>query len=745
MATHDLNPSEARVTRPSIAVALCTRNREKSLLETLESIWRQRRLPDELIVVDDGELPESLRGEIAARCGVLGIQWRYHKSLRPGLTISRNEAADIAESDVLQYLDDDVTCDEGFLEEVARLFEDQAVGGVTANVIEPTFASRSARIYLAGYALAGWWRVRPRVTPPGPRPAILRDPEYARPARWLSGAAMALRRDIVRAHRFDESLADYALGEDREMGYRLAGHCWLVESPRATLIHRRDGERHTNPRRLGSMTAYNYLYILSKTCALRAVDRALIAWSFLVLAAMHVLWGIRPGGRAHFAELRGMVDGLAAWWRQAQSKAKQAPESLETDGGIVTKPMSTVSPRNDMDRPTRVLFVTTTLDPGGAELMLMSLLEHIDRRVVEPSVLCLKDGGKLAPRCREQGIQVFENVLRFKTDAAVLLRIHRILVEHAVDVVVVAHSGGDRMFWSTLAARTLDVPVVVWSHWFPTADDKHFEPMNRALYRWIDAYVALGERHRLALIRHAHVPAGRIQVIPNAIDLSRFESLPSRETMRHKLRLEEHHIAVVLIANMRREKRHDVFIAAAARLARSDPRLRFLIVGDGPDRDAVQAAAAASGLDHETLRLLGPRDDVLDILRGVDISCLCSDIECFSMSMLEAAAAGCAFIGPAVGAMPEFLEHDRTGLAIRPADVASLADAIAGLAENADLRRRLADAALDRVRQSFGIDNMVGAFTCLFASLRTDRASRSHPAGRGISRQSVNRATVESQ
>ncbi len=742
MTAHDLHSVRAGSARPSLAVVICTRNREQSLLETLESIWRQRRLPDELIVVDDGDLSDQVRDAIARKCHDFGIQWKYHRSERPGLTISRNEAADIAESDVLQYLDDDVTCDAGFLEEIGRLFEDPAVGGVTGNVAEPMFESRSAHIYLACYKLAGWWRVRPRVTPEGPRPAVLNDPKFAMPARWLSGAAMALRRDIVRAHRFDESLADYALGEDREMGYRLAGHCWLVEARRARIIHRRDGERHTGSRRLGYMTSYNYLYILNKTCSLRSADWLLIAWSFAVLAAMHLLWGVRPGGRAHFAELRGMSDGVIAWWRQGRTRARQNTVSNESDCGISTSSQVTPAVVNETSRPMRVMFVTTTLEPGGAELMLMSLLEHIDRRLVEPSVLCLKDGGKLAPRCREMGVRIFEDVLRFKTDAAVLLRMHRIFVENAVDVIVVAHSGGDRMFWSTLAARTLDIPVVVWSHWFPTAGDKHFELANRALYRWIDAYVALGDPHRRALVRHAHVPAGRICVIPNAVDLSRFESLLSREDVRRKLRLEDDHIAVALIANMRREKRHDVFISAAAKLARTDARLRFLIVGDGPDRDRVQASAAASGLDHETLRLLGPREDVLDILCGADISCLCSEIECFSMSMLEAAAAGCAFIGPAVGAMPQFLEHRRTGLAIRPADVPSLTDAIAALADDADLRRRLADAAKRKVRESFGMDSMVGAFVRLFASLkggRTGPTSSLHP---GDSRQCVDDVTI---
>jgi glycosyltransferase involved in cell wall biosynthesis len=285
------------------------------------------------------------------------------------------------------------------------------------------------------------------------------------------------------------------------------------------------------------------------------------------------------------------------------------------------------------------------------------------------------------------------------------------------------------MFWTTIAAHTLELPVVVWSHWFPLPRDGHFEAANRALYRWVDAFVALGHRHRLALIRNAHVPAGRIVVIRNAIDVERFARGHSREEARRRLRLEAHHVAVGLIANMRPEKRHDVFIEAARRLAADNPDYRFLVIGDGPHRDAVQAAAAASGMDHEVLRLLGAREDVAELLPGIDISCLCSEVECFSVTMLEAAVAGCAFIGPDVGSLPEHLEHGVTGLVIKPADVGSLADSIQQLGSDPDLRRRLVAAAQDRVVKDFTVGKMVRSFVDLFASL--SRRGKRPPAVRG--------------
>ncbi len=754
---------------PTIAVVICTRDRPLALAETLESIWRQTRLPDELVVIDDGRLADDVQDGLAEQCRRRGIVWRYERSRSRGLTAARNQAADMAASDVLQYLDDDVTCSPGFLAEVGRVMADPRVGGATAVVEEPTFSGRTSRLYQFGYCVAGWWRASPRARPPGPRPSVLGRPAVAVRARWLSGAAMALRRDVVREHRFDEGLTEYALGEDREMSYRLAPHCWLVEARRARVVHRRDVTQRTDARRLGYMTSFNYLRILRKTCRLGAGDWVVICWGLAVLAVMHAVWSLGRSRRAHLGELRGMLDGLVAalrlrgggvpardcyWGRFGlipvghggptlqEAPARRRCHSDEPPAGrrchslgmrsevdgrrglaepaaglpadIWTPPLTIEATSRDALRDVRVLFVTNRLEAGGAERMLLSLVEYLRRFGIRSFVGCLKDAGPLAGSCRGLGIPVFDGLLRLKTDVGVLVRMRRIVAENRINVIVAAHSGGDRMFWSTLAGRLSGVPVVVWSHWFPSPGAAHFERANRMLYRQVGAYVALGEAQRLAMIRHEHVPAGRIAVVHNGIEPGPF-AVVSRADARRSLDLDERHVAVAIIANLRREKRHDVFIEAARRLAAGNDALRFFVIGDGPERRVVETLVAASGLDDETMRLMGTREDVAALLPGIDICCLCSETECFSLTMLEASAAGCAFIGPAVGCMTEFLDHRRTGLVIRPADVDSLADAIMELVADEALRNRLARAARERVIGEYGVRDMAGRFSGLLA------------------------------
>jgi glycosyltransferase involved in cell wall biosynthesis len=533
---------------------------------------------------------------------------------------------------------------------------------------------------------------------------------------------MALRREVVLRERFDEELTAHALGEDREMGYRLAPRYWLLEARQARVIHRREGTSRADSRALGFMTGFNTLRILERTCRLGAGDWLIIGWGFAVLGMMHLIWSLGPSRRAHLAELRGMIGGAVAALRARRQFLRTQPQQ----GPIRIAHAGTGAVGVKADRRmTRVLFVTNRLEPGGAEQMLVSLVARLPGHDVQPHIACLKkDAGPLARRCRALGIPVFDGLLRFKADVAVLARLGRILLRRRIDVVVAAHSGGDRMFWSTLAGRMFGVKVVVWSHWFPAPNERHLERANRALVRCVDAFVALGRRHRSALVRHEGVPAGRIRVIPNAVKLDTFRRAPSRAEARRRLGLGEHDLAIAIIANLRSEKRHDVFIRAARLLAGRLPEARFLIIGDGPQHRAVRAAVEACGLDPEVLRMIGPRPDVAELLPGLDVCCLCSERECFSVTMLEAAAAGCAFIGPDCGSIPEFVEHRRTGLLIRPADVRSLTDALEALATDADLRRRLAAAARERVFREYGIDRTAHAFANLFQSLRPGRFPR---------------------
>ena len=372
--------------------------------------------------------------------------------------------------------------------------------------------------------------------------------------------------------------------------------------------------------------------------------------------------------------------------------------------------------------------MTNRLVTGGAERMLITLARSLDRRQVTPVVACLKEPGELAPELQEAGVVVHADLLRHRADVFAIDRLVRLFRQERIDVVCAVGSGGDRMFWSVLAARQAGSACIVWSHVYPTRAHPGFERANRALYRSVDRFVALGARHRQALVWLENVPAGRVDVIRNGIDVDAYDRPDLRDEARRRLGLDDDEaVAVAILANLRPEKRHDVFIKAARRLAHRYPQAVFYVIGTGPEEASVLEWAARSGIPSRQLRLLGQRDDVQVLMQGLDIVCLCSEWqECLSIVMLEAMAAGRAFVGPAIGSLDEALVDGQTGRLVRPADPDSLERVLAELIADPAQRSALGQRARAKVLAEFRTEHMARAFEGLVASL-----GRTRCGGRG--------------
>jgi glycosyltransferase involved in cell wall biosynthesis len=125
-----------------------------------------------------------------------------------------------------------------------------------------------------------------------------------------------------------------------------------------------------------------------------------------------------------------------------------------------------------------------------------------------------------------------------------------------------------------------------------------------------------------------------------------------------------------------------------------------VIVGDGPERDALGAHIRARGLE-DSVHLVGEARDVPAILREFDVFALPSKAEGTSMSVLEAMASGIPVVASAVGGTPDLLDQGRCGVLVPPNDVSALADALVDLLRAPDRRRALAAAARARVARDF--------------------------------------------
>ena len=204
-------------------------------------------------------------------------------------------------------------------------------------------------------------------------------------------------------------------------------------------------------------------------------------------------------------------------------------------------------------------------------------------------------------------------------------------------------------------------------------------------------YVRTRDAQLLGLdIRHA-------EVIYNGVNTTRFAPTPTRASGPPR---------VLTVVNLIRDKGADVLLEAFARLR--DPTVTLGIVGDGPERRALQAQATALGLAGR-VTFHGLRDDVHLFLRNADVFVHPARWhEAFGYTIAEAMASGAAVVSTSGGALPELIEDGESGMIVPPEDPVALAVAIEALLANPALRARLGAAARTRAEAKFELRTQVG-------------------------------------
>ncbi|MBM7520314.1 glycosyltransferase family 4 protein [Nocardioides nitrophenolicus] len=168
-------------------------------------------------------------------------------------------------------------------------------------------------------------------------------------------------------------------------------------------------------------------------------------------------------------------------------------------------------------------------------------------------------------------------------------------------------------------------------------------------------------------------------------------------------------VRVVWLGLMQPVKRLPDLVAAVDRV----PGVRLRLVGDGPERSRVEAAAAGS-THPERFAFAGFDPDPVRALRAADVVALPSAAEAFPMALLQAMALGRPVLATRVGGVPELVRHARDGLLVDAGDVGGLARALTDLATDAVLRRRLGESARLRVRENYAIDRTTRALVDVY-------------------------------
>ncbi len=359
----------------------------------------------------------------------------------------------------------------------------------------------------------------------------------------------------------------------------------------------------------------------------------------------------------------------------------------------------------------KIVHTESSLGWGGQEIRILSEAEGMRARGHQV-VIVAPGRARIYGEAQKRGLDVVALPMARKTLAG-FRAVRRWIAENPCDVVN-THSSTDS--WLVAAAcRTLrEKPPIVRTRHISAAIPNNMT--TRWLYtRAARQIVTTGESLREQLVRDNGFPPERIVSIPTGIDSQRFAP-GDRLAARRDLGLPEDAILIGIVATLRSWKGHRFLIDAVASLKRQD--FRLVIVGDGPQRDALQMRIAERGVE-DYIRMAGNQDDVRPWLRSFDIFALPSYAnEGVPQALVQACLTGLPCVTTDIGAIPEVVKHDQTGLVVKPQDVESLAVAIERLADDPALRERLGRAARAHCERSFGYEAMLDRMERVFIEAR---------------------------
>ena len=348
----------------------------------------------------------------------------------------------------------------------------------------------------------------------------------------------------------------------------------------------------------------------------------------------------------------------------------------------------------------------------GSERCLLDLVAHLDRTRYEPIVWC--NAATLAAAARDLGVTVYcaptsagsgrvpPLLGRVAWRALVLVRRHRVRLIHANDTTPFPSLIG--------AARLHRIPLLAHIHLIPTEPERRWALVHQAT-------LAVGvSRASVVGLLEDGMPPERTTVVYNGVDVERLSQAPP-SALRAELGIAPTALVATVVASLIERKGIDVVLRALAELRGTGRDVHLLVCGDGPDERALRALAAELGIERFA-HFLGARTDVGEILNGsTDVLVSAARLEAFALNLLEAGACGVPAVVSDIAPHQEAVVEAVTGLIVPTDDSSAFARALARLADDPVLRRRLGVSAHAHVAKSYTLTRWLADMSRIYADL----------------------------
>lgn len=350
-------------------------------------------------------------------------------------------------------------------------------------------------------------------------------------------------------------------------------------------------------------------------------------------------------------------------------------------------------------------MVTPQLSFGGAEVHVINLANGLVKG--GHRVTILSSGGNLEASLN-QDIQVKHGPVNKKSLISIFkcaMLIKRIIIDKEIDLV---HTHGVTPSISARIATIMGkVPIINTAHGWETDEYKR---VAKFLKWTVNQVIAVSKSLADSLIQEG-LPANLVEVVYNGINLNNknrsvFKNAMEKSKTKEKINWSANTLIITTVARLEPPKGLFVLMDAIKQLVQLDPKVKFVLVGDGTLRSLLEKKAHELDLDNKIV-FLGWQEDVAGILAVSDIFCLPSLREGLPLSVAEAMGASLPVVATEVNGLPEMVVDEVTGFLVPPNNPEALAAKMLVLLSNPAMRQRMGMMGRERAEQLFDSNNMV--------------------------------------
>ena len=319
----------------------------------------------------------------------------------------------------------------------------------------------------------------------------------------------------------------------------------------------------------------------------------------------------------------------------------------------------------------KIAYIIDTIESptAGTEKQLLMLIKHLDRIKFQPYLCVLRKSEWLVNEFDLCPLFVAD-IHSFKSVKALLgiRSLSRFLRVQGINIVQTHFR--DASIAGVLAAKFAGNTTVIGTrrnqgYWLTPTE----KVIQKYLDKWITCYIANSQNTKQWQMETEGIAEDRIHVIHNGFDFSVFDTIPTnaRQTVRAALGIPVDTPVITIVANLRSVKDHVTFLKAARLVADNCLETRFLIVGEGPERPALEDLSKVLGLQSQ-VHFMGKRTDIPQILSASNVGVLSSKSESFSNAVVEYMAAGLPVVATDVGGVREAVDDGINGFIVPVGD-----------------------------------------------------------------------------